>query len=214
MMKPMAPDYLNLPFDQRPAQVLGTAVSLAVPRDLECPTRANGLDPFLVAGLIRQESEFNPAGAFARQCLRADAGACRPPGGISRKARASCASPTARLFQPATNLRIGTTMLRSMLDRNGGNLEQTLASYNAGPNRVAEWSLGRLPRAGGVCGIDPVHRDPRIRAGRAAQRGYLPAALPVSGGINVLLSRKNPFTRSWSWSRMRRKAARRSSSVP
>jgi soluble lytic murein transglycosylase len=26
-----------------------------------------------------------------------------------------------------------------MLDRQGGNLEQTLAAYNAGPNRVTEW---------------------------------------------------------------------------
>jgi soluble lytic murein transglycosylase len=36
-------------------------------------------------------------------------------------------------------LKIGTAILRSTLDQNGGNLEQTLASYNAGPNRVAEW---------------------------------------------------------------------------
>jgi soluble lytic murein transglycosylase len=42
------------------------------------------------------------------------------------------------LFEPATNLKIGTTVLRSMLDDNGGNREQTLAAYNAGPNRVAE----------------------------------------------------------------------------
>jgi soluble lytic murein transglycosylase len=47
---------------------------------------------------------------------------------------------TARvLVQPAANLKIGTAILRSTLDQNGGNLEQTLASYNAGPNRVAEW---------------------------------------------------------------------------
>ena len=26
-----------------------------------------------------------------------------------------------------------------MLDQNSGKVEQTLASYNAGPNRVAEW---------------------------------------------------------------------------
>jgi soluble lytic murein transglycosylase len=26
-----------------------------------------------------------------------------------------------------------------MLQQNGGNLEQTLAAYNAGPNRAAEW---------------------------------------------------------------------------
>jgi soluble lytic murein transglycosylase len=37
------------------------------------------------------------------------------------------------------NLKIGTFILRGMLDHNSGSLERTLASYNAGPNRVAEW---------------------------------------------------------------------------
>jgi soluble lytic murein transglycosylase len=26
-----------------------------------------------------------------------------------------------------------------MLDKNGGSMEQTLAAYNAGPNRLAQW---------------------------------------------------------------------------
>ena len=43
------------------------------------------------------------------------------------------------LFQPGLNLKIGSSILRSMLDKNGGNVEQTLAAYNAGPNRVIEW---------------------------------------------------------------------------
>jgi soluble lytic murein transglycosylase len=50
------------------------------------------------------------------------------------------------LFQPAINLKIGTTVLRSMLDQNSGSLEQTLASYNAGPNRLAEWLTWRTYR--------------------------------------------------------------------
>ena len=43
------------------------------------------------------------------------------------------------LFQPAVNLRIGAAVFRSMLDEHGGRIEETLASYNAGPNRAAEW---------------------------------------------------------------------------
>ena len=42
-------------------------------------------------------------------------------------------------MQPAANLKLGTAILRSMLDQQAGNVEQTLASYNAGPTRVAEW---------------------------------------------------------------------------
>ena len=43
------------------------------------------------------------------------------------------------LFQPGLNLKIGSSILRSMLDQNGGSVEQTLAAYNAGPHRVIEW---------------------------------------------------------------------------
>jgi len=43
------------------------------------------------------------------------------------------------LFQSAVNLKIGTAMFRSMLDKNGGNLEETLAAYNADPVHAAEW---------------------------------------------------------------------------
>ena len=35
--------------------------------------KQNGLDPFLVAALIRQESEFNPKAVSQRECSRFDA---------------------------------------------------------------------------------------------------------------------------------------------
>ena len=47
---------------------------------------------------------------------------------------------TGLLLQPVANLRIGTLVLRALLDSNGGKWEQTLAAYNAGPGRVALWS--------------------------------------------------------------------------
>jgi soluble lytic murein transglycosylase len=88
--------------------------------------------------LIRQESEFNPkvvshANAYGLAQVLPSTGR-----EISRKLslpgfRASM------LFTPDVNLRIGTFYLRSMLDRLQGKLEATLASYNAGPNRVARW---------------------------------------------------------------------------
>jgi len=43
------------------------------------------------------------------------------------------------LFQPATNLKLGTYYLRALLDQWGGQWEQTLASYNAGKSRVNDW---------------------------------------------------------------------------
>jgi soluble lytic murein transglycosylase len=46
---------------------------------------------------------------------------------------------TSMLFQPSTNLQLGSRYLRSMLDEWGGKWEQTLASYNAGKTRVDDW---------------------------------------------------------------------------
>jgi len=64
----------------------------------------------------------------------------RPATGRQFARKAGVARFTNRvLFQPAANLKIGTSVLRSMLDQNGGRLEETLAAYNAGPNRLAEW---------------------------------------------------------------------------
>ncbi len=43
------------------------------------------------------------------------------------------------LLNPGINIRLGTQYLRVQLDNWGGNWFQTLAAYNAGPNRVREW---------------------------------------------------------------------------
>jgi soluble lytic murein transglycosylase len=138
MMKAMAPDYLNLRLTEAPRRFWELLFPLPYRAELTADAQRRGLDPFLVAGLVRQESEFNPA---AVSHARAYGLTQVQPGTGRQFARsAGVGRVTARvLIQPAANLKIGTAILRSMLDQNGGNLEQTLAAYNAGPNRVAEW---------------------------------------------------------------------------
>jgi soluble lytic murein transglycosylase len=46
---------------------------------------------------------------------------------------------TRTLIQPAANVKLGTYILKGMLDAHGGRIEETLAAYNAGPARAAEW---------------------------------------------------------------------------
>ena len=138
MMKAMAPDYLNLRLTEAPRRFWELLFPLPYRAELTADARRRDLDPFLVAGLVRQESEFNPAAVSHSHAY----GLTQVLPGTGRQfARsAGLARVTARvLVQPAANLKIGTAILRSMLDQNGGNLEQTLAAYNAGPNRVAEW---------------------------------------------------------------------------
>jgi len=43
------------------------------------------------------------------------------------------------LFQPSTNLKLGSRYLRTILDQWGGKWEETLASYNAGKTHVDDW---------------------------------------------------------------------------
>ena len=138
MMKSLSSDYLNLPLERAPEKYWALLFPLPYRGALLANAREKDLDPYLVAGLIRQESEFNP-----QALSRANAYGLtqvRPATGKLYARRAGVPRFTNRiLFEPLTNLKIGTTVLRSMLDQNGGNLEQTLAAYNAGPNRVAEW---------------------------------------------------------------------------
>jgi soluble lytic murein transglycosylase len=43
------------------------------------------------------------------------------------------------LFEPQTAITLGAAYLRELLDHYGGQLDQTLAAYNAGMAAVARW---------------------------------------------------------------------------
>jgi soluble lytic murein transglycosylase len=108
----------------------------------------NNLDPYLVASLIRQESEFNP-GAVS------PANACGlmqllPSVGRSMAREEGISHfDASQLFDPITNIRLGTRYLRQTLDKFGGVPEYALAAYDAGDDRVVDWKA-----AGPYQGID------------------------------------------------------------
>jgi soluble lytic murein transglycosylase len=98
----------------------------------------NGLDPYLVASLIRQESEFNPsaishANAYGLMQLLPSVGKqmAREEGIGSIETR--------QLLDPVLNIRLGTRYLRETMERFGRVPEYALAAYNAGENRVTDW---------------------------------------------------------------------------
>jgi soluble lytic murein transglycosylase len=138
IMKNMAPEYLTMPIDAAPRKFWEYLFPLPYRDELIESARARNLDPYLMAGLIRQESEFDPqalshANAYGLAQVR-------PVTGRQFAKQAGIRRFTNRLlFQPATNLKLGTLILRDMLDQQGGKIEPTLAAYNAGPNRAAEW---------------------------------------------------------------------------
>jgi len=103
---------------------------------------AQGLDPYLVAGLIRQESGFHPRArsvANARGLMQLIPSTGRL---VARRYGLRRLSPE-RLYDPALNIRLGTTYLAEQL-RRFRRVEYALAAYNAGPMRVERW-LTELP---------------------------------------------------------------------
>jgi soluble lytic murein transglycosylase len=102
---------------------------------------AHGLDPFLVAALVAQESTFDPV-------IRSSANAVGlmqvlPSTGrqFARKLKIPRYAPS-RLTDPETNVKLGTAIFAESLKKFGG-VHFALAAYNAGDHRVAAWQRER-----------------------------------------------------------------------
>jgi soluble lytic murein transglycosylase len=101
-------------------------------------SRARGLDPFQVAGLIRQETVFNPrsrssASAYGlMQVLVPTGRVTAKKYGIDRMITADA------LYEPRLNIQLGAAYLRDQIDK-FGRIEYVAAAYNAGPGRVPQW---------------------------------------------------------------------------
>ena len=99
--------------------------------ELMAAAQSAGLDPYLVAAVVREESSYypralSPVGARGLMQLMPDTMA--PPKG----ARAD------HLDDPAQNLRLGTRFLAALL-REFGDPRVAIAAYNAGPKRARQW---------------------------------------------------------------------------
>jgi soluble lytic murein transglycosylase len=137
-MKSLVPDYLATPFEQQPARFWQYLFPLPYQKDLVQNAKLQNLDPYIVAGLIRQESEFNPA-AISRASAYGLTQILPPTGRELAKRNGVRRFRAGMLLQPALNLQLGTRYLRGLLDQWGGHWAETLASYNAGKTRVNEW---------------------------------------------------------------------------
>ena len=102
---------------------------------------ARGLDPYLVAALIAQESTFDPA-------IRSVANAWGLMQIVPATGRRLATSlgirrfTTSMLTNPETNIRMGTLYFSRLVQQFGGT-HYALASYNAGENRVVRWKAER-----------------------------------------------------------------------
>jgi soluble lytic murein transglycosylase len=138
LMKHSAPNYFALDIPDLPRKYWEALFPKAYWSDLKRSSAANGLDPYLVASLIRQESEFNPnavsrANAVGLMQLLPKTGKA-----VAREVKLKRYTAS-QLYTPAVNMQLGTRYFRGMVDRFGGSFEYALAAYNAGSDRVEEW---------------------------------------------------------------------------
>jgi soluble lytic murein transglycosylase len=137
-MKHSGISFFALPLDQVPTVYWKILFPQPYWGDLEANSQKNGLDPFLVASLIRQESEFN-AGVVSHANAWGLMQLLPSVGKSMAKKEGLKGFNTNALLNPAVNLQLGTKNLRLVLDRFGGQPEYALAAYNAGDVPVRQW---------------------------------------------------------------------------
>jgi soluble lytic murein transglycosylase-like protein len=99
--------------------------------------KQSAMDPLLFLSLMRQESAFNPqarSGVGARGLMQLMPATAR---GVRRVSKA-------QLYVPEINIEVGTKYFLGRLAQYGGDVELTLAAYNAGFARVDQW-IKRYP---------------------------------------------------------------------
>lgn len=138
-VKRFATGYLTVPMEAAPEKFWKLAFPMPYRAALESNSRARGLDPFIVAALIRQESEFNPKAISRAKAYGLTQVLPSTGRQLSRRVGMPRFSPS-MLFEPDINLKLGTYYLKSLLDKHEGRWEETLAAYNAGKSRSDEWS--------------------------------------------------------------------------
>jgi soluble lytic murein transglycosylase-like protein len=126
--------------------------------EITAAAKKHGIDPALLAGLVKQESNFNPT-----------AGSPAGARGLTQLMPGTAAGlGVTNVLDPIQSLDGGAKYLRQQLDAFGGDVTRALAAYNAGP--------GAVQRYGGVPPYAETQNYVRIVQANAAQ--YRAASTP------------------------------------
>ena len=106
----------------------GTGASTPYAAEIDAAAAKYAVDPALLRGLIRQESNFNPS-----------AGSPAGARGLTQLMPGTAAALGVDPSVPAQAIEGGAKYLRQQLDRFGNKPELALAAYNAGPGAVARY---------------------------------------------------------------------------
>ena len=136
----------------------------------------HGVDPALLAGLVEQESNFDP-----------NAGSPAGAQGLTQLMPATAASlGVTNVHDPVQALDGGAKYLRQQLDRFDGDVARALAAYNAGPGAVARFG-GVPPYAETQEYVRRVQANAAEYRAAGATSAARPAPLSASPSVNGIL---------------------------
>ncbi|MGA8160592.1 MAG: transglycosylase SLT domain-containing protein [Acidobacteriaceae bacterium] len=142
LLKRAIPFYTSAPIEALPIAYWRILFPEMYWSDIKADAEKNGLDPYMVASLIRQETEFNP-GAVSNKSAYGLMQLLPSVGRAMAREEGIHHFETSELLNPATNIRLGTLYLREMLEKFNNQPEYAFAAYNAGDDRVTDWqSIG------------------------------------------------------------------------
>ena len=99
------------------------------------------IDKYLALGIIKKESLYNPKAQSVANALGLMQVLPSVGRQIIRKMKKS-----KQLFNPKTNIYVGTRYFKKLLKRFDNNIILSLAAYNAGPHRVRKWRRKKIFR--------------------------------------------------------------------
>ncbi len=138
VLKRAIPFYTSAPISAMPLAYWRILFPQAYWPQIKASAAENGLDPYMVASLIRQESEFNPQ-AISNKSAYGLMQLLPSVGKAMAKAEGMKHFETNQLLDPAINIQLGCRYLRQTMDKFGGQAEYVFAAYNAGDTRVVDW---------------------------------------------------------------------------
>ena len=128
-----------------PSEVLFAYYPLTYGDQIRECARETGLPGHLIAGIIRQESAFDPKATSpvgARGLMQ-----LMPQTAREMAQKVGVPYAPERLYDPNVSVRLGSVYFKELLSRFDGNVELALASYNGGPNRIQRLWTEKRPDA-------------------------------------------------------------------
>ena len=132
---------ISFAFSFAPSLFFKSMYPLRYEDEITASSSAHGVDPFLVAAIIRSESSWDPEvasnqGAVGLMQLLPETAADM----VSKRLVDASVYPVDQLTDPAVNIEYGCAYLSYLLTYFNGATDRAIAAYNAGMGNVDDWT--------------------------------------------------------------------------